>query len=254
MAIKSIQKYTSNRIKKLEKLLSKPIPRNSLNTFHQIRIEIKKLNALRRFLEYSNIKFLNKKTASILELIFSDSGNIRAIQVGLQLIRTAFPEMRTHDCVRILKKRLVIYQVEFTKKYSKILDMNKNSISKDIKIDKSLLTNYIVLLHESKHQIYKGPKERPSIIHKIRVNLKDAAYLSKWLHSDKSNKKDMKFILDLGIWHDLVSFRKLILKTLVKNEFNELETSQLVLVMQKINRSINHKLKQLNTIERNKKA
>ena len=117
MAIKSFQKYTEKRFENLNQLLSKPIPQNSIDTFHQIRIEIKKLNALSRFLEYNNIKFLHKKTASKLELIFSNSGNIREIQLGLQFIKTAFPEMRTHEFVSILKKRLLKYQADFTKKF-----------------------------------------------------------------------------------------------------------------------------------------
>jgi hypothetical protein len=92
------------------------------------------------------------------------------------------------------------------------------------------------------------------MIHKIRVNLKDAAYLSKWLPSEKKNQKDIKFILELGEWHDLVTLRKLLLKTLVKKEFNEVSINQLILVIQKINRSITIKLNQLNHVDENKKA
>ena len=254
MAIKSIKKYTEKRFENLNQLLLKPIPKNSIDTFHQIRIEIKKLNAVSRFLEYSNIQFLHKKTRSKLELIFSDSGNIREIQMGIQFINKSFPEMKTNGYVGVLKKRLVKYQADFTKKFSEYLEIDNNSIAKDIKIDELMLTNYIALLQKSKHQIVKGPKALPSIIHKIRVNLKDAAYLSKWLPSEKKIQKDIKFILELGEWHDLVSLRKLLLKTLIKKEFNEVNTNQLILIIQKINRSITIKLNQLNHVDENKKA
>jgi CHAD domain-containing protein len=254
MAIRSIKKYTEKRFENLNQLLSKPILKNSIGTFHQIRIEIKKLNAVSRFLEYSNKEFLHKKTRSKLELIFSDLGNIREIQMGLQFIKTAFPKMKTNEYVGVLKKRLVKYQANFNKKFSKDEEIDNNSIAKDFKIDELMLTNYIALLKKSKHQIVKGPKALPSIIHKIRVNLKDAAYLSKWLPSEKKIQKDIKFILELGVWHDLVSLRKLLLKTLVKKEFNELNTNQLILVIQKINRSIGFKLNQLNHVDENKKA
>ena len=254
MAIKSIKKYTEKRFGNLNQLLLKPIPKNSIDTFHQIRIEIKKLNAVSRFLEYSNIQFLHKKTRSKLELIFSDSGKIRELQMGIQFIKKSFPEMKTNEYVGILKKRLVKYQADFTKKFSEYLEIDNNSIAKDIKIDEIMLTNYIALLQKSKHQIVKGPKALPSIIHKIRVNLKDAAYLSKWLPSEKKIQKDIKFILELGEWHDLVTLRKLLLKTLVKKEFNEVSINQLILVIQKINRSITIKLNQLNHVDENKKA
>jgi len=254
MAIKSIKKYTEKRFENLNQLLSKPIPKNNIDTFHQIRIEIKKLNAVIRFLEYNKIQFLHKKTRSMLKLIFSDSGNIREIQMGLQFIKTAFPKMKTNKYVGILKKRLEKYHADFTKKYSEYEEINKNSIFKDIKLDKIMLTNYIALLQKSKHQIVKGPKALPSMIHKIRVNLKDAAYLSKWLTYEKPNEKDIKFILELGEWHDLVILRKLLINTLVKKEFNELSTNQLILVIQKINRSIGIKLNQLNLVDENKKA
>jgi len=254
MAIKSFKKYTEKRFENLNQLLSKPIPKNSIDTFHQIRIEIKKLYAVSRFLEYSNIQFLNKKTRSKLELIFSDSGNIREIQMGIQFINKSFPEMKPNEYVGVLKKRLVKYQADFNKKFSKNEEIDNNSIAKDIKIDELMLTNYIALLQKSKHQIVKGPKALPSIIHKIRVNLKDAAYLSKWLPSEIPNEKDIKFILELGEWHDLVSLRKLLLKTLVKKEFNELNTNQLILIIQKINRSITNKLNQLNHVDKKKRA
>jgi CHAD domain-containing protein len=254
MAIKSFKKYTEKRFENLNQLLSKPILKNSIGTFHQIRIEIKKLNAVSRFLEYSNIQFLHKKTRSKLEFIFSDSGNIRELQMGIQFINKSFPEMKTNEYVGVLKKRLLKYQANFNKKFSKDEEIENNSIPKDIKIDEIMLTNYIALLKKSKHQIVKGPKALPSMIHKIRVNLKDAAYLSKWLPSEKKIQKDIKFILELGVWHDLVSLRKLLLKTLVKKEFNELNTNQLILVIQKINRSIGFKLNQLNHVDENKKA
>ena len=245
MAIKSFQKYTEKRFENLHQLLSKPIPKSSIDTFHQIRIEIKKLNALSRFLKYNKMNFLHKKTMSTLELIFSTTGKIREIQVGLQLIKTSFPEMRAHECVGILKKRQINYQADFTKKVSKYVDIDRNSIVKNIEIDKLMLKKYIGLLLESKQQIAKGHNALPSIIHKIRVNLKDAAYLSRWLPSEKQNQKDIKFILELGEWHDLVSLRKLFFKTLAKKEFNELNTSQLIHVIEKINRSVDLKLKQL---------
>jgi CHAD domain-containing protein len=254
MAIKSIKKNTEKRFENLNQLLSKPILKNSIGTFHQIRIEIKKLNAVSRFLEYNNKEFLHKKTRSKLELIFSDSGNIRELQMGIQFINKSFPEMKTNEYVGVLKKRLVKYQANFNKKFSKDEEIDNNSIAKDIKIDEIMLTNYIALLQKSKHQIVKGPKALPSMIHKIRVNLKDAAYLSRWLTCEKPNEKDIKFILELGVWHDLVSLRKLLLKTLVKKEFNELDTNQLILVIQKINRSINIKLNQLNHVDENKKG
>ena len=245
MAIISLQKYTEKRFETLNQLLSKPILKNSVDTFHQIRIEIKKLYAISRFLQHNKIKFLHKKTMSTLELIFSTTGKIREIQVGLQLIKAAFPELKTHEIVKILKKRSEKYQSDFTKKNLKYEEIDKNSIAKDIEIDKSNLTKYMTLLQESKNQIVKGPKELPSMIHKLRVNLKDAAYLSKWLPAEIPNEKDKKFILELGEWHDLVSLRKLILKTLTKKEFNELNTNQLIHVTEKINRRVDLKLIQL---------
>jgi len=254
MAIKSIKKYSDKRFENLNQLLSKRIQKNSFDTFHQIRIEIKKLHAVSRFFEFSKIKFLNEETNTIIDLIFSDSGKIREIQVGLQLIKRAFPEIKNHECVGILKKRLEKYQADFAKKQRRYEEIDKNTIEKDIKMNKLLLTNYIGLLRESKDQIPKGPKELPSMIHKIRVNLKDAAYLSRWLPQEKPNEKELKFILELGEWHDLVSLRKLILKTLAKKEFNEVSTSHLVMAIQKINRSINNKLNQLNRVDERKKV
>ncbi len=248
MANKTIENYSKARIKDLNELLSISLSKNSYDTLHQIRIEIKKLHAISRFLEYCNIQFLNKKTTTILELIFSTTGKIRELQVALQLIKKLFPEMKTHESVGILKKRLEKYLDNFTKKSRKYGKIKDNSIAKEIKINKLKLMTYINLLQDSQRLISNGTKERPSMIHKIRVNLKDISYLYKLLQIEYANEKNLQFVLNLGEWHDLVSLRKLILKILAKNEFNELNTSQLILVIQKINRRINDKLEQLNRI------
>jgi CHAD domain-containing protein len=253
MANKSVQKYSAKRLKSLNQLLSKPLEQNNVDTLHKIRIEIKKLHAISRFLKYCNIKILHKKTVAKLDLIFSASGKIREIQVGLQLIKTRFPEIKTHECVEILKKRLEKYIADFTKKYKKYEKIDDNLITEHIKINKLNLITYITRLQDSRRLISKGPKELPSMIHKIRVHLKDVSYLSKWLDTENQTEEDMKFISELGNWHDLISLRKLILKTLAKNEFNEVNTNQLILVIQKINRSVVNKLNQLNRVGERKK-
>jgi CHAD domain-containing protein len=92
MIIRSTKKYIAKRLENLNQLLSTPIPKSSIDTLHEIRIEIKKLYAVKRFLENYHIKFLNKRTSSELDELFSKSGKIREIQVALELLQTKFPE------------------------------------------------------------------------------------------------------------------------------------------------------------------
>lgn len=238
MAIKSVQKYSAKRLKSLNQLLSKPLVQNNVDTLHQIRIEIKKLYAVKRFFIHNNIKFMNKKTSSELDELFSKSGKIREIQVALDLIKLKFPEIRSHEILGVLKKEVDIRKAAFIKKYSGIVIEIKKIITKKIDVNETMLLKYITNLKNTRSLISKGPKAIPSAIHNIRVNLKDANYLSKLLPTKKSNKNDLKFILELGEWHDYVSLRKIILKTLEENEYNEINTSLLISVIQKINRKI----------------
>ena len=238
MLEKVIKKYTAKRLENLNQLLSKPISKSTVDTLHQIRIEIKKLFALKRFLEHRNIKFLNKKTSSELDELFSKSGKIREIQVALDLIKLKFTEIRSHEIIGFLKKEVEIRKADFINKYNGYLIETRNVVVKNIDVNETTLKNYITILKNTRSSISKGPKALPSMIHNIRVNLKDANYLSKLLLTKKVNINDMKFILELGEWHDYVSLRKIIFKILAANELNELNTSQLISVIQKINRKI----------------
>jgi len=245
MPIKTIKKYSLKRLENLNKLLSKPIDKSSVDILHQIRIEIKKLYAVKRFLEHRNLKFLNKKTSSELDELFSKSGKIREIQVALELMQTKFPEIKDHGIIDLLKKKSDRYLANFNNKYIGYTIDEKNLTAKKIKNDTLTLINYITKLKKSKQLISKGPAALPSMIHNIRVNLKDAIYLSTLLPSKKSDKNDVTFILALGKWHDYISLRKIIIKTMAKTEFNELSIDLLTMVINKTNQYINSQLNRL---------
>jgi len=250
------EKYAKKRFKSIKHQLSLLGQKNNVNAFHQIRIDIKKIHAINRYFKSNGIQFLSKRISKQLDILFSKAGKIRSLQIELEILKTQLPELKTHEYVSILKNKSEKYLSDFVKKYKNFKIGDKNSFAapsltkwedgtKHSKIKKIMLSNHIITLRNSRKLIFKGQHLLPSVIHDIRINLKEAIYLSKFLPNRNSNQNDKHFILELGIWHDFISIRKTMFKTLANKEFIETSSSQLVSAIQKINRKISNKIEQI---------
>ena len=89
--MKAYKKYLKNRIASITKLLAKPRHKYTAETFHNLRVEIKKLHALFDLINYSSKHFKRRKTFKIFKLIFNNAGKVRELQIEEIMLHDYLP-------------------------------------------------------------------------------------------------------------------------------------------------------------------
>src|SRR5258708_6187319 len=84
---KALKNYFARRRKAITSLLRKPARKIVAQNFHQLRIEIKKLNAFYALINYRSKEFKKKKTFKPLKQIFKQAGKVREIQLEQALLK-----------------------------------------------------------------------------------------------------------------------------------------------------------------------
>jgi CHAD domain-containing protein len=79
--MKALTTYFVTRKKTLLSLLEKSEKKYTPSTFHQLRVELKKLNALFDLIEFSSTKFRRKKVIKPFKTIFKQAGKVRDLQI-----------------------------------------------------------------------------------------------------------------------------------------------------------------------------
>ena len=79
--MKALRTYLKTRKKALLSLLETPRKEYTTETFHQLRVEIKKLNAFFDLVDSSSKKFRRKKMIAPFKIIFRQAGKVRDLQI-----------------------------------------------------------------------------------------------------------------------------------------------------------------------------
>jgi len=230
-----ITSYTKRRLKNLKRLLHSYPSLESPEILHQIRIEIKKIKAVLRLLNYNRKSFRNHNAYLPFRAIFRACGEIREPFVIQGLINKIkginTPTIVDQNLTSNFNNHLSTY-IRKIKKSEKIILLKtekiKSSTYKDfLKKNKMELENLLY------------PTFLQRDLHKIRKLIKEIYYLS----SIRSKRKDIKSFYvtsaDLiGNWHD----KKIVIQILRKSV--PLET-ELIQKLKTESRSDIHALKKL---------
>jgi len=194
-----ITSYTKRRLKNLKRLLHSYPSLESPEILHQIRIEIKKIKAVLRLLNYSSKNFRGHKAYLPFRTLFRACGEIREPFVVQGLI-DKFKGINTPIIIDLnltsnFKDHLSTYSRTIKRSETKILSKTgkiKTSSYKDfLKKNKIKLENLLY------------PTFLQSDLHKIRKLIKEIYYLT----SIRSKRKDTNsfFVKSsdlIGNWHD----------------------------------------------------
>lgn len=208
-SMKGLKKYLKNRIRAIVALLEKPDRKFTQDSFHQLRIEIKKLNAFFEVIEFCAKDFNRTKTFRPFETVFSLAGNFRDLQIEKDL-------MKKHFFLHTLKA----YRQELTKQQHKALDdffsANDKSLISNVK--KSYKDATLFLKDVSKRKLFRYLEEKrkdikelltpndlqPEQGHQLRKLLKSYSFIvtNPNLLDKSKNARIDKLNLVLGKWHD----------------------------------------------------
>jgi CHAD domain-containing protein len=207
--MKALNPYLEKRKSAILLLLQKPQHSFTPDTFHTLRLEIKKLHALFDLVHFCSKEFKQKNTFKPFQLIFRQAGKVRELQVEAAMLEPYFcfnlPEYNEH-----LKKELATALAHFfllinpeldltlKKKYRKIIPF-LTQISK--KEAQRYLDKKRVKIEKLLHQNTLKNKQ----LHLLRKRLKELQYNESILNDAKQNtlppNKDLLPEL-LGAWHD----------------------------------------------------
>lgn len=233
--MKALKTYLKTRKKALLSILEKPRKKYTPETFHQLRVEIKKLNALFDLIDSSSKKFRRKKMIAPFKTIFRQAGKVRDLQV-----EEAFFKKHTQD------DQLVEYRAKLgkrqTKEKNRFFSLINKKTAKLLKKKYKKLTPFLSKTDREKAERYMLKKRKkikkflgqPDLaveqLHELRKLLKIYYYNQMSLPIEQLNQKSStKEPLTelLGKWNDGVVIIGHLQKTIEKAKINTEEIALL---------------------------
>ena len=201
--MKSLEKYTQTRIRRLKALLKGYNAVHDSETLHSIRVEIKKIKAVLQAIGSSQKKFRSHKRFLPFRDIFRKAGAIREPEVFSQLMLKYNIQGVSSDFVPDMPQAEERFKEDLPV-FLQHIDEHKNRILKAA--DKTSKKDFLKYLRKTMKQIKRGlyPSVNEGILHKTRKSAKTADYLLSV--TDVSEKKYLKFLKAFediaGGWHD----------------------------------------------------
>jgi CHAD domain-containing protein len=208
--MKELVTYFKTRESALNLILEKAPDSYTVETFHELRVEIKKLKALFELITFCSKKFKSRKTFKPFRTIFKEAGKIRE----LQLQQTILEKQPSFHLLKKYPNRLKKQEIKKTKNFFSLA--NKRLIKKlkgkyrkiiylIIKIRKKKVNRYRNKTRKEIKKLISKNIFKKNKMHNFRIRLKMYQYNEKVFPVAQSSKlistqtelSDM-----LGEWHD----------------------------------------------------
>lgn len=233
--MKALQKYFKNRISDINFILEQQQQFYTSDTFHKLRLEIKKLNALFDLINYSSKKSKHNKTFKPFKLIFKQAGKIRELQVEEALLKTYlvsdFITEYKNDLQKILKEEFNNFFLITNQPFAKKLQKKYLKIDDLIaKTSKKKATQYMGKKRIEIEKLLDKKVLKKKQIHALRKSLKKYLFNQKMLNYSKKDKiipKEAVLPELLGEWHDYQTVIKHLKKAIHSGEINPKESNNL---------------------------
>jgi CHAD domain-containing protein len=233
--MKALRKYLKKRENAINLILEKRQQCYTAETFHKLRVEIKKLDALFHLINYCSKEFKANKTFKPFKLIFRQAGKVRELQIEQSILKKHFSFNLVNDYRNHLKKLCIKEQNCF---FTIINDPFVKGLKKKYRIITPLLTklnskkttNYMLTKKAAIEKMLHQNTLKTKQVHSLRKELKEYQYNQKSLileRQDKPIPTKVVFPELLGKWHDYQVIIKNLKKAVDSGEINSTESSQL---------------------------
>lgn len=251
---KKILKHTNS----IGLILKKPTQSFSVENFHQLRVEIKKLKALLKFVNFCSKKNKRKKLFKPFKAIFIQAGKVRELQLEESTLKKyaiyRSLEIYRNELKKELKNEKNIFFGMRNKKFRKKFAKANSVVFPNIKkIHRKDTEEYIKSMRKKIDLFLQNKHLKFTEVHALRKLLKEYYFNNKSLRLQEQNRLVVKteYILELlGKWHDCIITKGHLEKAEKKIELiDEKEKKQLEklkinltadcrMLFRKINRSI----------------
>lgn len=199
---KEIQSFTDLRFRLILKALLAFKKSGREDDLHQIRVEIKKLRAVLRFLNASDKEFKYKKTYGPVRDIFKSGATLRSIHVLDRLSK----KYKIEKLQTVKNKSFLLRNIKSSiPHFIRELNEQKKPVAKSIKrLKDNSLQKYLAKKIKQLKNSTQGAIPQNEF-HTIRKLMKDLQYLFP-LHKEKNKYQDFLESTSslIGDWHDLV--------------------------------------------------
>jgi CHAD domain-containing protein len=257
-AKKQLAKYFIKRVDAIEGLIKQSDAQLTKDYFHQLRVEIKKIQALAEMLKSSTKGFNPKKVISPIRKIFDQAGKIRQIQLAEETLKKYDPD----GALQLFPSTLHLKEHEEKINFTVLLDRVKKKISKAVnrikpvikKLDSRDLKKYIEDLKQEIDDLQKRPLEAKQV-HELRKGLKKLYYNLKSLKlkDNSTDFKNGKVLQELmGQWHDKRVMARDLLKATEKRITAPDETGPILKIAYQLDAKSLQLYKKINLIKEEK--
>ncbi len=204
-----LEKYFAQRVKNLFNHLHDFELIGDERSMHDLRVEMKKLRAVIRFLRQVYPRQKLKRPAHLLRSIFQVAGEIRECQILQQWLRkhefaviekTYYPSEKMDTMMQAFKNNCNTYKDNF----KEIIEQTSEYVQNTNEI---LAEQYFTELNA---QVEKNCRKNLSATdwHELRKLIKQRMYAYNWLHHENENDDPLfsyyhKLQEAIGLWHDL---------------------------------------------------
>src|SRR4030095_15595259 len=179
--MKSSKKYLEKMFEEILQLLKKPRQSYRVDTYHDLRVEIKQLKAFCKLINDSLKKFSYKKLYSPYDDVFNQAGNVRELQVKTNMLKkyatNKFMKAYIRDIVNLTGEERNKYFSLLDKKMIRELKNNYEQIeSKLKKVSKKDAQNFLNKKENKIDQLLGLNAIPPLKVHELRKRLKEFGY------------------------------------------------------------------------------
>ena len=203
--------YFKKRQEVVLQLLQKTPGSYTASTVHQLRVEIKKLNAFFHLLNFCAKKFRRSKTYKPFKIIFVHAGKLRELDVEMAALKKysggKMPVTYSKQLKQLRLREKEQFVAAITKKrVAQISNLLQRVLPFLAEINKKKLNRYMQQQEEYLlHFTGKGPLLAAQV-HELRKRLKKMEYNRKGLLPDMEDESPLHkdtFTGLLGKWHDI---------------------------------------------------
>ena len=180
-------------------------------TFHKLRVELKKLNALFEILEYCSPEFKNRKYFKPFKTLFQQAGRVRELHITEALLKTHFDEnalIQFNQYMAMQKKsdEDTFFALTTKLKRSKLKKQFQLIKPFALQTTKKMIRRY---LEKNRNRIEKELTQeniQMDLVHALRKRIKTYNYNRRILEKDdlSTHITSTDHLSDLvGKWHDL---------------------------------------------------
>ncbi|TDD76004.1 CHAD domain-containing protein [Flavobacterium caseinilyticum] len=208
--MKALESYFQKQASTIHLLMDQESRSFTADTFHQLRVEIKRVKALVDLIAFCSKKWNPKKTFKPFKVIFKQAGKVREIQLQLALLEEQPSFNSLKGCRKHYKKKLKralekFFTVTNSGTSGKLRKKHRIIIARFLQIGKKKQRRYMAVKRQEIKKMLRQNTIKKKQIHTFRIRLKVYDYNEKIMKYPEQNKgiaARNRLMELLGHWHD----------------------------------------------------